>query len=285
MPGSNGAAAIQPPARPEAVKIDGAAGGSRPDGNFPGETPDDAAVVRAFAETISASWRRALGEILAVAGYCAEADAKLTPEQKKELIDLLPFGPSAFSKLVTISKDDRLRRPEIQKLLPPHYTTLHLITTLDEDELSAAVADNVIHAEVKRGTLEKWRKEHRNALQGGQQIYDDGAPSDPAANPSPNEAEGEGEFSADSAANVQSPTDVSPGEVVRGLGKEVASPETAPMEHDEFARDTEHHPLSADEQQQLDAIVTVYKAAPRIVQEHFKKILPLLDTLPIAGAS
>lgn len=60
---------------------------------------------------------------------------------------------------------------------------------------------------------------------------------------------------------------------------------TAVSEDDEYSSDAEGHPLSADERQKLDAIVTLNRTVGRVVQEHFKKILPQLDILPTKAAA
>lgn len=260
--------------------------------DFPGETADHATAVRAFADKISAAWHKAIDAILTTARFCADADSELSLKQKNELIAQLPFGLATFSKLVGIGNDMRLQKPDIKQLLPPHYTTLYLITTFKEDELTAALADRAIHAEVKRGELEKWRDKHRKEPQGGQ-ILDAGALNTPVvpkdvANPSVNEAAGEveGKSSDASATDLQTLPDAPSSEAVQSVGEAVASPETAPPEeHDEISLDAEAHRLSDDEQQQLDAIVALFKAAPRIVQERFKQMLPELGISPTATAS
>jgi hypothetical protein len=130
---------------------------------FPGEILEntEATSVDAYAVNISAAWHRTVNAVMITAQFCAEADARLTSQQKKELIAKLPFGEETFSKLVGIGNDLRLRQPEIQWRLPPYYTTIYVITTFDEDEFRLAVDLQVIHAEVTRSELEQWHNEHR----------------------------------------------------------------------------------------------------------------------------
>jgi hypothetical protein len=134
---------------------------------FPGEilANTEATSVDAYAVNISVAWHRTVNAVMTTAQFCAEADARLTLQQKKELIGKLPFGEETFSKLVGIGNDVRLRQPEIQRRLPPYYTTIYVITTFDEDEFRLAVDLQVIHAEVARSELEQWRNEHRQEAQ------------------------------------------------------------------------------------------------------------------------
>jgi hypothetical protein len=96
-----------------------------------------------------------------VARLCAEANARLKAAQKSELIEALPFGAATFSKLLRIGTDIRLQAPDIQRLLPAHYTCVYHITLLTDEELKQAIAENVIHSEMKRDHLQKWRNSHR----------------------------------------------------------------------------------------------------------------------------
>ena len=43
-------------------------------------------------------------------------------------------GRATFSKFVQIGSDTRLHTPEIQGLLPPHYTTIYSVTLLTDQE-------------------------------------------------------------------------------------------------------------------------------------------------------
>jgi hypothetical protein len=150
---------------PEDVASDTAAPASAAD--FPGEILENAEAtsVDAYAVNISDAWHRTVDAVMTAAQRCAQADARLTPQQKKELIDKLPFGEETFSKLVRIGSDARLQRPEIQELLPPRYTIIYLITTLGLEEFEEAVQAKVIHAEQTRSGIEKWRAKHRKEVQ------------------------------------------------------------------------------------------------------------------------
>jgi hypothetical protein len=134
---------------------------------FPGEILEntEATSVDAYAVEISTAWHRTVNAVMTTAQFCARADARLTLQQKQELIGKLPFGEETFSKLVGIGNDLRLRQPEIQRRLPPYYTSIYVITTFNPDEFRLAVDLQVIHAEVTCGELEQWRNEHRQEAQ------------------------------------------------------------------------------------------------------------------------
>ena len=153
-------------------------------GDFsPGKNPLDlrdpeVPSVATYAKRIGESWRRWLEGIMEVAHHCADASARLKTAQKSELMLSLPFDEAAFSKLVQIGKDARLQKPEIRRLLPPHYTKIYAITVLNDEELSQAIADKVIHLDMKRADLEAWRDSRREPLNVG----DASSPKESATN-------------------------------------------------------------------------------------------------------
>ena len=98
---------------------------------------------------------------MTIARLCAEASARLTITERGELLKQLPFGEATFSKFVRIGTDTRLSTPEVQRLLPPHYTTMYAVTLLTDQELHDAIAEKVIHFELSRGELQKCRNSHR----------------------------------------------------------------------------------------------------------------------------
>lgn len=150
----------------EGVEVSGINGATERPGSSgeisPGKNPalEKASVVH-YVSQIADSWRRCLLVTMEVAHLCAEANARLTATQKSELIAHLPFRRATFSKLVQIGTDKRLDTPEILRLLPPHYTTMYAVALLKDDELKQAVADKVLHPDLKRDELQRWRKSHR----------------------------------------------------------------------------------------------------------------------------
>jgi hypothetical protein len=115
--------------------------------------------VSSVASEINGNWRRGVAAFMNIARLCAEASGRLTTAQKSELMTCLPFGEATFSKFVKIGTDTRLNTPEIQLLLPPHYTTIYAVTQLTNQELSLAIADKVVHPDMKREELRRWHRE------------------------------------------------------------------------------------------------------------------------------
>jgi hypothetical protein len=128
----------------------------------PGKEPPaciaEASPVDGYATRIGDGWRRATQGVMDVARVCFEASERLTVSQKKELVQQLPFKEAAFSKLGRIGKDTRLHAPEVERLLPPHYSIVYLLTKLTDDELEAAVKEGVLNPDMKRADLQKWRR-------------------------------------------------------------------------------------------------------------------------------
>jgi hypothetical protein len=81
--------------------------------------------VASYAEPIGESWRRSVEAIVEVARLCVEASERLTPQERGELIERLPFSETVFSKLTKIGKNGRFQTPKFQRLLPPHYTIMY----------------------------------------------------------------------------------------------------------------------------------------------------------------
>jgi hypothetical protein len=117
-----------------------------------------------YASSIGECWYRGLTAMMEVARLCAEASNRLIAVQKSELIAKLPFGEATFSKLTQIGTDSRLHTPEVQRLLPAHYTTIYAVTLLNDEELSAAIAEKVIHTKIKRAELQRWCTSRREKV-------------------------------------------------------------------------------------------------------------------------
>jgi hypothetical protein len=115
-----------------------------------------------YADAIGGNWRRGVEAFLEIGRLCAEAEERLDPAQQAELMAKLPFSATTFSKFRQIGFDARLRKPEVQVLLPAAYTTIYAISRLKNDEdLSAAITEKIINPDMKREKLEKWPKRCR----------------------------------------------------------------------------------------------------------------------------
>jgi hypothetical protein len=142
------------------VKIDGDSMVESKASEFsPGKDPDLS--VANYASQIGQNWERGVDAFMTIARLCAEANAQLTTAERGALLKQLPFGDSAFSKFVQIGNDHRLNTPELRRLLPPHYTITYAVTLLTDQELQDAITEKVIHPDMRRGELQKWRNLHR----------------------------------------------------------------------------------------------------------------------------
>jgi hypothetical protein len=111
--------------------------------------------VAAYAESISQAWQKSTDCILRVAAHCAAAKNELSRSEKQELIERLPFGEVMFSKLANIGDDSRLNKH--QELLPPSISTLYLIQNLSDEQLEAAVTEQILRPDVTRSEVEEWK--------------------------------------------------------------------------------------------------------------------------------
>ena len=249
---------------------------------FPGEILENAEAtsVDAYAVKISAAWHRTVDAVMSTARRCAQADARLAPQEKKELLGKLPFGEETFSKLVGIGNDLRLWQPEIQRRLPPYYTTMYVITTFDEDEFRLAVDHQVIHAEVTRNELEQWRNEHRQEAQeervAARTAESNTAETDAAVQ----------EPAKDSAAPGPGPQDELPAPTVEMPSPAIhpslepipvaaadvttPSPPVAPMGDENITSVLDGSSLSADDQADLNLLNATWDRASDAVRAQFR---------------
>jgi len=107
---------------------------------------------------------------LKVARFCAQANARFSFADKCELLSRLPFDRTIFSKLAKIGADSRLHEPEIQNLLPANYSLVYVLARLDDQQLEAAIVENIIHPKAKRAEVVKWIRSRRVAELGASEI-------------------------------------------------------------------------------------------------------------------
>ena len=217
-----------------------------------------------------------------IARLCAEANERLTIAQKRELIQALPFGDTAFSKFVQIGTDTRLHAPDIQRLLPPHYTTVYAVTLLTDHELSLAIAENVIHPDMQRAQLERWRKSHCEKVVVAPipvEAESDSAVASPPIALTQDAVEGGALRSTMSDDNLNSheqlavaPEDApAPGAVATAA--ETKAPLTPPPGDDDIPAFLDRRPLSAEDQRVYDVIMAALNGASTVVRERVRAAL------------
>ena len=110
-------------------------------------------VIDKYLKEISAGWYETTRSILAVAKTCADANAQLGADEKRELLKELPFGASVFSKLAKIGADPRLKKQAVAKLLPPNYSTIYEVSHLSDTRLADAVRGKVLNPQASRAQI------------------------------------------------------------------------------------------------------------------------------------
>jgi hypothetical protein len=245
-------------------------GARRPAGTgcfSPGKQPDVRDGVSSVAEYVGAingNWQRGVDALMNIASLCAKADARLTTAQKSELIHALPFGNTAFSKFVQIGSDIRLYAPQIQRVLPPHYTTTYAVTLLTDKELKHAIAEQVIHPDLTRAQLQKWRNLHRKDA-GVAPSHKDAA-SDSAVVGLPI---GSTQDAVNKEELTSAPDNAPPEAVAPGAGP------LAPPPSDDIPPFLDRRPLAPEDQEAYDAVKAIWnshvlplwKSASEIVRE------------------
>ncbi len=81
--------------------------------------------------------------------------------------DELPFTRRTAEKLMKIATDQRLNNPHYMAKLPPHWTSLHELTLLNDEQLEYGFSENIIRPDAERKditALKDWRPcEHQHS--------------------------------------------------------------------------------------------------------------------------
>jgi hypothetical protein len=115
--------------------------------------------VPAYVKAINASWHKSTDSILETARICAEAEKKLSADEKTKLFKDLVFSKATFSKLAKVGSQARLLNEDVKPLLPPNYSILYAIAKLSEKDLRQAMKDGIINPNMSRADLESWTAE------------------------------------------------------------------------------------------------------------------------------
>ena len=226
---------------------------------------------------INGNWKRGVDAFMNIARLCAEASARLTTAQKRELIRALPFGDTAFSKFVQIGTDTRLHAPDIQRLLPPHYTTMYAVTLLTDEELKQAIAENVIHPDMQRAQLQKWHRELSRKVElapSPKEAASDSAVASAPIAPTQDGVESDA-LPAVSDDNRDNPEPLAvaredaPPEAI-ATGAAVAGPLTPPPSDEDIPAFLDRRPMSAEDQRVFDMFMAAWNIASPVVRERIK---------------
>ena len=267
--------------------------GERPAGEFPvGKDPAldlrdrEMSSVAYYVRDINGNWQRCVDAFINVGRLCAEANARLTAAEKSELMQSLPFGEATFSKFVRIGTDTRLHAPDIQRLLPVHYTTTYHISLLTDEELKQAIAENVIHPDMKRDHLQKWRNSHREKFvvapspkEAASNSAVVGLRIDPTkdaveSGPLPSTTRDDNRNMQDERA---ADPKYAPAPEAVATAAELAGPLAPPPSDDDIPAFLDRRPLSLEDQRAFDAIMAALNAASPVVRERVRAELVRAD--------
>jgi hypothetical protein len=261
-------------------------GSERPAGEFsPGKDTDldlrDRLMssVASYVRDMNQNWQRGVDAFMNVGRLCAEANARLTAADKLELLPNLLFGEATFSKFVRIGTDTRLQTPEIQRLLPPHYTTIYAVTLLTDEELKRAIAEKVLHPDLTRAQLQRWRDSHRENAGVAPSHRDAASDAGVVGLPidSTQNAVNSGALPSTTRDDKRSMQDEraadpkyapAPGAVATGA--ETKGPLTRPPGDGDIPAFLDRRPLSAEDQRVFDAIMVALNGASTVVRERVR---------------
>ena len=109
-----------------------------------------------YAKAINSSWHKTTDSVLETARLCAEAEKKLSTDQKNKLFKDLDFNKATFSKLAKIGSQPRLQTEAVKSLLPPNYTIVYEVAKLPESDLQVAIKEGIISPKMLRSDLDAW---------------------------------------------------------------------------------------------------------------------------------
>ena len=109
-----------------------------------------------FGRTIKASWQKAAAQVLDTAELCERAFRRYGSRGLPVLLRTAQMSKSTFMKLVTIGRDERLRR--VKDLLPPGFSVIYALSQLSNEDFNDSVQAGIIHPQVRRAEIEALRK-------------------------------------------------------------------------------------------------------------------------------
>ena len=120
------------------------------------DTPTEDAVI----DAIKTHWNEGCQQMLICGRYLARAQESFRGTFSTHIVPRLPFELSVANKLakVAIMVDKGVIPPN---RLPPHYSTAHLLLTLNKTDLREAERRGLVKSDVKRQDVVEFRKEIR----------------------------------------------------------------------------------------------------------------------------
>ena len=121
-------------------------------------------IPRAWARMIRARWRDSVEAIFDVGRLLVRAKAALPHGEWCEMVEKqLPFKARAARKLMDIANDERLLDRSRWTQLPPHWTTLYELTTLDDEMFDEVFTQGTVTPDMPRHAISGAVKSARRA--------------------------------------------------------------------------------------------------------------------------
>lgn len=110
-----------------------------------------ATATKPYRDRINRQLAKTVEGIIEIGRILTEAQANLSPKLWLDLItDELPFSRRTAEKLIKIAADTRITDARYREALPPHWTSLHELTFLDDSAFEAGVAQRLIRPDTER---------------------------------------------------------------------------------------------------------------------------------------
>ena len=112
-------------------------------------------IVQSFVDRITESWRESVQKILQTSEILVESEKTLSDIDFLNMVGQLPMSQSTISKLLMIGKNTYL--PQKVKYLPPHWTTIYEISTLDNKTIDRGVDEGFINPSSTKKEIDRFR--------------------------------------------------------------------------------------------------------------------------------
>ncbi|WP_197410697.1 DUF3102 domain-containing protein [Devosia epidermidihirudinis] len=104
-----------------------------------------------YVGLIQSHLEKTLQGFIEIGRILTEAKHRLGASRWLDMINNdLPFTRRTAEKLIKIAADARLTDPRYANKLPPHWTSLHELTYLDDEQFEQGIADGIIRPDAER---------------------------------------------------------------------------------------------------------------------------------------
>lgn len=109
--------------------------------------------VKKYERIIGDEWSKAVESIIAIGKHLNKAKRELGTKGYTVLLNRLKMTQETARRLGNIAKCGHFRGKRVQKLLPPHYSTLHEITSLNEKQFKKLKESGILRTTMERKEL------------------------------------------------------------------------------------------------------------------------------------